>query len=564
MKTPHVAAAPSAPPGRSRHERAPADPLGFPALLTKTEARTAVAEGHSNTAENPGRRHAHGHARRDERAAVRDERAADRTARTAVRAEGRAVARDEHVAARTPDAATPAAPGDSTTPPATPATNSTNVPGATAPEPASVPDPAAAGAVGGTAPAIADGSVAGAGGVPATVPEASGTTGTGADDLPGATPQDMSTMSLATATVPTTVPATGVIPDEPQAPVAAGTTTPDPMAGSGAAREAVEGGAATPQAPGEPTEGDAATPQASGEPTEGDAATPQAPGEPVEGGAATPQASGEPSEGDAATPQASGELTEGDVDPTGPQAPDEATDGDEPASSPAGRGRPAGGPILPDAASDRARAAVAAAHDGAPARAGGEAPRRDAIDAIPATVAAVPATAAQAPPPAAGIATTTTLPAAWTSRGLAQTVERLVDLVHVATARGVARAKLQLHPQELGGIEVRLRQSAAGLVASITAQRADGLEAVTQAGAELRRSLEERGLTLARLDISLATDGHGDRGWHGRQDRDSFPGRASGAVRGPAVEEIAEQTIAVEAPIVPTTPGAGVLVDVEA
>ena len=496
MRTPPVAAAPSAPPGRSRHETAPADPLGFPALLTKTEARTAVAEGHTKTDEHPGRGHAHayGHARRDEAHAARDERAAARDER-------RAACRDGATAPTAPVADAPQTGGDTTTtvtPPVTPAAGetpaptSTNVTGATAPEPAPVPDPAAAGAVGGTAPESADGSGTVAGGVPAMVTGAPVTSGADADGLPGATPQDVSTTTSAPATVPTPIPgtttdATDAVTVDPEAQILPPTVTTD---GS------------------------------------------------------------DPS------------ATPGTTDATagGAQA-----DGDAPEQH-AGQGRPGGAPVLPDAASDRARAAVAAAHDGVPTRAHGAPGHRDTVAAPAPAIAPVPTAAAPVaqPVPAAVPATAAALPAAWASRGMAQTVERLIDLVHVATARGVARAKLQLHPQELGGIEVRLRQSADGLVASITAQRADGLEAVTQAGAELRRSLEDRGLTLARLDISLAADGRGGRGWHGPQDRSGFPGRGTGRAARDSVEEIAGETVAVESPTVTTIPGAGVLVDVQA
>ncbi len=150
------------------------------------------------------------------------------------------------------------------------------------------------------------------------------------------------------------------------------------------------------------------------------------------------------------------------------------------------------------------------------------------------------------------------MPGAWISRGLASTVERLNDLVHVATARGVARARLQLHPQELGGIEVRLRTSDAGLVATITAQNADAVHAVTQAGAELRRSLEERGITIASLEISIAADGQARGGWQRRSDTPGFARRADrDALAAVDTEPVLDDHAVTGTP-------AGVLVDVHA
>jgi flagellar hook-length control protein FliK len=118
--------------------------------------------------------------------------------------------------------------------------------------------------------------------------------------------------------------------------------------------------------------------------------------------------------------------------------------------------------------------------------------------------------------------------------GLAAAVERVHDLVRIATNRGAARATLQLHPVELGAVNVDLRTTRAGLVATIAASDQAGLDALQHAGAELRRSLEDRGVTLHRIDLQLS-----DGGQDGRWAREAQNGGSrSGARRGGGVDPL--------------------------
>ena len=87
--------------------------------------------------------------------------------------------------------------------------------------------------------------------------------------------------------------------------------------------------------------------------------------------------------------------------------------------------------------------------------------------------------------------------------------------MHVAPSRGAAHARLQLHPAELGGIDVQLQVTAEGLTATITAERPEAVPALQQAGAELRRALEDRGIDRRSLDVELAP-GAGRRRRHER------------------------------------------------
>ena len=70
--------------------------------------------------------------------------------------------------------------------------------------------------------------------------------------------------------------------------------------------------------------------------------------------------------------------------------------------------------------------------------------------------------------------------------------------------RGQVQAQLSLHPAELGGVEVRLRQTAHGLMATVTADRPEAAQVLQRAGTELRRALEAQGVQVAGLDIGMA------------------------------------------------------------
>lgn len=123
-----------------------------------------------------------------------------------------------------------------------------------------------------------------------------------------------------------------------------------------------------------------------------------------------------------------------------------------------------------------------------------------AVTATPVTATPVAAPQVTAPPsatPAAPVA-----PPAGV--GLDRAIETVRLALRAAADRGVAHARIELHPRELGGIEIHLRQTTDGLVARVVAEHATAAQLLQHAGAELRRSLETQGLTLLRLDIGAS------------------------------------------------------------
>jgi flagellar hook-length control protein FliK len=149
-----------------------------------------------------------------------------------------------------------------------------------------------------------------------------------------------------------------------------------------------------------------------------------------------------------------------------------------------------------------------------------------------------------------------------TRASVVQTAERVQELVRIATTRaGNARATLQLRPAELGQVDVHLRTTRDGLVATIAAHDQVGLDALQQAGNELRRSLEDKGVQLHSLDLQL---GAGQNGFSNQGDaREASSGRRGAAsTHGLGTDDdVTEDELTITH--APSTP-AGALVDVQA
>jgi flagellar hook-length control protein FliK len=84
-------------------------------------------------------------------------------------------------------------------------------------------------------------------------------------------------------------------------------------------------------------------------------------------------------------------------------------------------------------------------------------------------------------------------------------MQEMIDAIHATVAmaarQGIAQARIELQPEELGQISIRLSQTSAGLSARVSADTAAGAQALTQGDSELRQSLSSLGVSLLRLDI---------------------------------------------------------------
>ena len=176
------------------------------------------------------------------------------------------------------------------------------------------------------------------------------------------------------------------------------------------------------------------------------------------------------------------------------------------AATAAGRADAPATPTQPAATPPPATVAGAAAHAHAQGAVDGQASAQTATPATPAAAGSMPA--APAAPPATAHASAPAQAAAVPARpvGLEHAVETVRLALRHGAERGVSHARISLTPRELGTIEVHLRQSADGLVARVVAEHASAAQQLQQAGAELRRSLEQQGVTLLRLDIGASGD----------------------------------------------------------
>jgi flagellar hook-length control protein FliK len=82
----------------------------------------------------------------------------------------------------------------------------------------------------------------------------------------------------------------------------------------------------------------------------------------------------------------------------------------------------------------------------------------------------------------------------------------VATLLHVAAERGITHAKMALKPVELGGIEIRLQSTAAGVAAQVGADSPEAARLLAQAGDDLRRALEARDVNLVSLEVSTSSD----------------------------------------------------------
>jgi flagellar hook-length control protein FliK len=293
----------------------------------------------------------------------------------------------------------------------------------------------------------------------------------------------------------------------PQAPAASGAVT-DPKRGLA---PAVADPAQDPAAAGVP-----AAPGQALAPVGGQAVTAAAtPGLVAPGAAAgTPQpaAEAQPSEGTAQPAAGKLQIPAELLDAKGGQAKD-FKNGDQPH-----RDLPPA-PTLPPTADAAATPATATAAAPTP------------TPAEPGAPAPAPAAAPQAQPvatPQPTVAVTADGAPRLSRAAVAQTAERIEELVHIATTRaGNARAILQLRPAELGQVDVHLRTTREGLVATISAHEQIGLDALQQAGDELRRTLADKGVQLHSLDLQLGT---GDNSFSNQGDaREASSGRRGAA-----------------------------------
>jgi flagellar hook-length control protein FliK len=139
--------------------------------------------------------------------------------------------------------------------------------------------------------------------------------------------------------------------------------------------------------------------------------------------------------------------------------------------------------------------------------------------------------------PTATMTTVTTRPlatAAPASYGvrLEQAAETVRATIAMAARQGSSSARIQLSPASLGGIQIHLQRTSDGLVARVIAEHPEAAQTLAQNGDDLRRSLQQSGMTLLRLDIESS-----DRRDPSAQQQPGAGGASSRAVAGAGTNE---------------------------
>ncbi len=84
---------------------------------------------------------------------------------------------------------------------------------------------------------------------------------------------------------------------------------------------------------------------------------------------------------------------------------------------------------------------------------------------------------------------------------LQEMIDSIGATIELAARQGIAKARIELQPEELGHISIRLSQTSEGLRARVTADTPAGAQALSQGRSELRQTLGSLGLSLLQLDI---------------------------------------------------------------
>lgn len=138
---------------------------------------------------------------------------------------------------------------------------------------------------------------------------------------------------------------------------------------------------------------------------------------------------------------------------------------------------------------------------------------------------------------------------------LEQAVETVHQVIRISQTNGITQARVQLHPQELGSIDIHLRSTPDGVVARVVADASQAAAVLRDGGDELRRQLASQGINLTHFDVG--TTGGEQRGAAfgngGSNDRRGAPSQPNDAELHSSTDNLEETTISLPN---------GVLVDV--
>jgi flagellar hook-length control protein FliK len=126
--------------------------------------------------------------------------------------------------------------------------------------------------------------------------------------------------------------------------------------------------------------------------------------------------------------------------------------------------------------------------------------------------------AAPVAPPAVQEAVATTGAA---SADRPQVASRIAETVHSAVMRGDSEVRLVLNPPELGRVDIRIVDTADGLVVAMKAANGEARELISRSLVALQVALEGRELRVDRLTVDQPSQQSQDEpGWQGQRGQD--------------------------------------------
>lgn len=139
------------------------------------------------------------------------------------------------------------------------------------------------------------------------------------------------------------------------------------------------------------------------------------------------------------------------------------------------------------------------------------------------------------------------------------TIDAIKTTIEIAARQGYARARIELQPEELGHISIRLLQTSEGLRARVSADTPAGAQALTQNRSELRQMLTSLDVSVLHLDIGSSGQSPAGEGRDFTAQHDTSASSAVQALGGPAQEdEVSTDSSAHQ----PPGPALGEIVDV--
>lgn len=103
------------------------------------------------------------------------------------------------------------------------------------------------------------------------------------------------------------------------------------------------------------------------------------------------------------------------------------------------------------------------------------------------------------------------------ARTLVDVVRQIASQMEASIQQGRSSIRIQLHPQELGGIDIRFASSAQGVSVTVYAEQASTGRLLEAQLNQLRQSLNDAGVNLAQLNIHQESPSHQSQGGLGGQ-----------------------------------------------